>query len=116
MTPTTSAPSWRRWLSLWGFDVFEARSGREAVQMATQTHPSLILMDLWMPVLDGVAATEQLKRDPTTAAIPVIGVTAQTHEPWRSRALQAGAEVVLPKPLDAELDQMRQVLHRFRPQ
>jgi CheY-like chemotaxis protein len=109
---------WKLWLSFWGFDVVEARNGDEAIRKAAEARPALILMDLWMPVLDGVTATQRLKRDPATADIPVIGVTAQSHEPWRSEALNAGAEMVLRKPLDPDrlLEQMRGVLARMRRQ
>ena len=71
--------------------------GRDALTKAADLSPSVILMDLWMPVLDGTAAIQQLKQNPATAHIPVIALTAQPYASARARALEAGAEMVLVK-------------------
>jgi CheY-like chemotaxis protein len=108
---------WRLWLTFWGFSVGEARNGYEAVQKATQDQPDLILMDLWMPVVDGIEATRQLKADSRTSHVPVLAVSAQTHAPDSSTALAAGADAFLVKPCDPDrlLDHIRLAMGRLRP-
>jgi CheY-like chemotaxis protein len=103
---------WKLWLTIWGFMPVEARNGRDALTKAADLSPSVILMDLWMPVLDGTAAIQQLKQNPATAHIPVIALTAQPYASARARALEAGAEMVLVKPCDPHvlLEQLRRLL------
>lgn len=81
-------------------DLATARNGAEAVDLARTLGPALILMDLKMPVLDGWEATRRLKADPATASIPVVAVTAQAMAGDRERALAAGCDGYLTKPLD----------------
>ncbi len=83
-----------------GFEVLTAADGAEALQLAQQERPALILMDLRMPVLDGYTATERLKADPATAAIPVIAVSAQAMPAERERALALGCVAHIEKPID----------------
>ncbi|HEV2149617.1 MAG TPA: response regulator [Longimicrobiaceae bacterium] len=80
-----------------GYRVVEAVDGEEGVRRARVEHPALILMDVTLPVLDGWAATEQLKDDPETASIPVVILTGHALERDRARALSIG-EGYLPKP------------------
>ena len=105
---------WRLWLTYWGFAVDEAGNGAEAVKMVRAWRPDLVLMDLWMPVLDGLRATEQLKSDDSTAAIPVLALSAQGGPYAEAWAKAAGAEAFLPKPADPEelLERMREVFAR----
>lgn len=63
-------------LSHAGYAVLEARNGAEGVALAQEYGPDLVLMDIHMPVLDGWAATEQIKAAPATANIPVLAVSA----------------------------------------
>ncbi|HUH12147.1 MAG TPA: response regulator [Longimicrobiales bacterium] len=63
-----------------GYDVLSASNGAEAIEQAMAHTPDLVLMDLRMPVLDGIRATERLKAHPVTASIPVIALTAHDHE------------------------------------
>lgn len=77
-----------------------AANGLEAIERARDVRPSLVLMDLKMPVLDGWAATRRLKGDPTTATIPVIALSAQAMAGDRERALGAGCDGYLSKPFD----------------
>src|SRR4026208_690358 len=58
---------WRLWLTFWGFSVHEARNGYDAIPNAAEVQPDLILMDLWMPVVDGVEAMRRLKADSRTS-------------------------------------------------
>jgi two-component system cell cycle response regulator DivK len=82
-----------------GFDVLEARNGAEAVRLARQHHPDLVVMDLWMPVMDGVEAIERLKGDRTTSDLPIIALTAQVGFEIASRARAAGCDDFYLKPI-----------------
>ena len=108
---------WRLWLTFWGFAVEEAQNGSEALQKAQANPPDLILMDLWMPVLDGLEATTRLKSLPTTAHVPGLALSAQLERPNAAEALAAGAEAFIPKPCDADtlVEHIRAVMGRLRP-
>ena len=94
-----------------GHRVVEAADGREAVEIATRERPDLILMDLNMPVLDGIAATRLLHEQPGTSGVPVIAVTAHCGDPeWRDRARDAGCVECVGKPVDFE--QLEQLIDR----
>lgn len=77
-----------------------ATNGREAVDLALAELPDLILMDVQMPVLDGLAATRVLRADPRTAAVPIIVITALAMSEDRTRCLEAGASSYLSKPVN----------------
>ena len=94
---------WSVWLSLWNFLVVEATDGVEAVATALRERPSLVLMDLAMPRLDGFAATRELKQHEQTAGIPVVALTAHTTTEDRRRASEAGCAGFLGKPCDPNL-------------
>jgi two-component system cell cycle response regulator DivK len=82
-----------------GFSVLQAWDGEGGVKMARHHSPDLILMDLTMPVIDGLEATRMLKADPETSGIPVIALTAH-GEPWdREAAEEAGCVSFLAKPV-----------------
>jgi CheY-like chemotaxis protein len=94
-----------------GYDVIEAENGLEGVTAAHQHHPDLVLMDISLPVMDGLEATRRIKSNPRTADIPVIAITANTQEVDRTQALEAGccrylAKPVEPRELLAEVDRM----------
>ena len=105
---------WREWLTLWGFQVVEAENGVEAVRIAKEFPPALVLMDLTMPVLDGLGAAAQLKADPLTAPVPILALSADLMSPAPQSALAAGCDVFLPKPIRAAqlLDEIRQAFRR----
>ena len=107
---------WRLWLTCWGFAVDEAANGAEAVQKARLHPPDLVLMDLWMPVLDGLDATRELKADPATASVPVLALSAQRTMPAAAQAKEAGCEMLLGKPLDPDelLRKIRESFARLR--
>lgn len=81
-----------------GFDVVTAADGREAVAMVAELHPDVVLMDLRMPVMDGLEATRRIKRDSDTRHIPVIAITAHAVESAPDEALEAGCSEILIKP------------------
>jgi CheY-like chemotaxis protein len=85
-----------------GHEVLTASDGREGVETAMSERPDLILMDLSLPVLSGWEATRQIKRNPDTAGITVIAVTAHAMQGDRERAMAAGCDGFLSKPIDEE--------------
>lgn len=86
-------------LEAFGFQVVPAVNGVEAVQLARESLPDLILMDIMMPELDGFEATRRLRGFPDTRDIPIITLTAMDGA--RSLALDAGANDFLPKPINS---------------
>ncbi len=87
-----------------GFEVIEAKNGREALETACERLPDLIIMDVGLPVMDGVAVTRALRADPRTASIPVVMLTGRTRTTDVVRGLEAGAQEYVIKPFDiAEL-------------
>jgi CheY-like chemotaxis protein len=103
---------WTMWLQFWGFVVEQASNGLEAIKKARTFQPHLVLMDIWMPVVDGLKATETLKADPHMKDVPVLALSADAFPPAPERALQAGADRFLSKPVtpDALLDAIRESL------
>jgi two-component system cell cycle response regulator DivK len=83
-----------------GYQVVIAVDGDQAVMLAQGETPDLILMDMSLPVLDGWEATRQLKRAPTTKAIPIIGLTAHAMAGNREKALNAGCDDYDTKPIE----------------
>ena len=86
-----------------GADVITAAGGLEAIGLARTHRPDVVFMDLKMSDLDGLEATRRLRRDPATAAIPVIAVTASAFGDVRQTARDAGCVDYLSKPIRAEL-------------
>ena len=83
-----------------GYRVVTAGDGAEAVERARAAVPDLVLMDMGLPVLDGWEATRQLRADPATRRVPVIGLSAHAMPADRDRALAAGADDFDTKPVD----------------
>jgi CheY-like chemotaxis protein len=83
-----------------GYHILEASDGAQAVEVAARQRPDIILMDLSLPVMDGLAATERIRADPNSRDIVIIAVTA--HQDYRSRALAAGCNAFVSKPVDFE--------------
>lgn len=91
----------RLMLSLEGYDVREARNGRECVSMAQSQRPDLALIDLSMPELDGWATLRAMRSDERTRSVPCIALTAFAADSDRRRALEAGFDAYLSKPYHA---------------
>lgn len=90
-------------LEMRGHAVVEAADGQQAVDHAMSRRPDLILMDLSMPVMDGFDATRRLRKQPETARIPIVALTAHAGDTaWRDRALKSGCNECFSKPLDFE--------------
>ena len=83
-----------------GFEVLEARNGAEAIRLARDHHPDLILMDISIPVLDGWEATRILKADGSTERIPVVALTAHALAQDRALAEEIGFDAYLAKPVE----------------
>ena len=83
----------------YGFDVMEATNGREAVEALKEQAPDLILMDIAMPVMDGLTATRLLKADGDLHGIPVIALTAHAMASDEAMARDAGCDGYISKPV-----------------
>ena len=92
-----------------GYDVVEARSGEQGVALANECTPDLVLMDLQLPNMDGTQALRLLRQSPRTREVPVVAVTAFAMKEDRDRALKAGFDGYLEKPISVRAlpDQVR---------
>jgi two-component system cell cycle response regulator DivK len=81
-----------------GYAVIEAADGQDGVAKATSERPDLILMDIQLPVLDGYAATRQIKVDPTLAKTPIIAVSSFAMKGDEEKARAAGCDHYVTKP------------------
>jgi len=86
-----------------GIEVIAANSGEAAMKLAQEQKPNLILMDLSLPGMDGLQATAALKANPQTRFIPVVAVTAHAMKGDEQRALDAGCEGYITKPIDTRM-------------
>ncbi|WP_043631765.1 PP2C family protein-serine/threonine phosphatase [Desulfovibrio sp. TomC] len=84
--------------SLFGFAVVEAENGLEAVALAETVHPDLILLDLFMPGIDGIEAIRRIRAVPALADVPIIFLSGETDRCVWAEALSAGANDFMPKP------------------
>jgi two-component system, cell cycle response regulator DivK len=83
-----------------GYTTIEAFSGEEALRLAGEQTPELVLMDIQLPDIDGVEALRRLRADGRTAAIPVLALTAQAMQGDRERFLEAGFDGYVSKPVN----------------
>jgi CheY-like chemotaxis protein len=90
----------RRLLEMTGYSVVEARNGEEAVQTAQEEMPALILMDLSLPVIDGLAATRLIRKLPGFDHTPIIAVSAHDTADFQLEAMDAGCDSYITKPID----------------
>lgn len=83
-----------------GYEMILAKDGKEAVQLSQRRKPDLILMDIQMPELDGLSATQQIRANPRTASIPIIAITALAMSGDREKCLAAGVSYYMTKPVN----------------
>ena len=104
----------RHTLNKEGYEVHVAANGQQAVEKAKKIKPSLILMDVMMPVMDGMEACRQLKEDPETATLPIIFLTARSEEFAELAGFEAGADDYISKPIRSLvlLSRIRAILRR----
>jgi len=81
-----------------GYDSIVAGDGRQAVDMATSQLPHLVLMDIMLPVMDGLDATHQIRQNPKTSSIPILAVTAMTTPKDKEACFQSGCDDYIAKP------------------
>lgn len=114
---TDARELYQQFLELEGFDVHIAANGQEAVELANKIAPDLVIMDLSMPVLDGVGATKALRQADATRHIPVVALSGHVLPRHSAAARQAGCDTVLPKPIvPTELaSKIRSMLHASEP-
>src|SRR5262245_46063067 len=95
-----------------GYDVRVARTGEDGVTLAVKEPPDLILMDLQLPGIDGMEALRQLRESPRTVDVPVVAVTAQAMKQDRERAMEAGFDGYVEKPISVRAchEQVRRFL------
>jgi two-component system cell cycle response regulator DivK len=87
-------------LKINGYHVIEAVDGQEAIEKTRAENPDLILMDLFIPKIDGYEVTRRLKRDIDLKSIPIIALTAHAMKGDMEVALAAGCDGYIPKPID----------------
>lgn len=92
----------QRVLAAEGYEVIEVDDGLASIELACRLHPDLILMDINLPGIDGYAVTTKIKSMPETRDIPIVALTANVIEGDRERALVAGCDGYIPKPIDVD--------------
>jgi CheY-like chemotaxis protein len=101
----------RRLLEMSGYRVVEAVNGEQAVEVAKRERPHLILMDLSLPILDGLAATRRIRQHEELRRVPIIAVSAHDTSDFHADALAAGCNDYVTKPIDFE--QLETLLSRL---
>ena len=101
----------RRLLEMSGYRVVEAVNGQQAVETAGRERPDIILMDLSLPMLDGLAATRRIREQDGLARVPIVAVSAHDSADFHAEALAAGCNEYVTKPID--FDQLVNLLDRM---
>ena len=101
----------RRLLEMSGYRVVEAVNGNQAVEAAASEQPDIILMDLSLPQLDGLAATRRIREQQGTRRVPIVAVSAHDSADFHAEALAAGCNEYVTKPID--FDQLVNLLSRL---
>jgi CheY-like chemotaxis protein len=94
-----------------GYMVTVARNGREAIAIAEESPPDLILMDIQMPQMDGIEATRRLRTKPEFVSVPIIALTALAMPGDRERCLESGANEYISKPVSPK--ELRKIIETF---
>jgi len=101
----------RRLLEMSGYRVVEAINGVEAVKLASEEKPRIILMDLSLPLIDGLTATRRIRSLPGLSKVPIIAVSAHDTADFHSEALAAGCNAYITKPID--YPELEEVVNRL---
>jgi CheY-like chemotaxis protein len=101
-------------LQVKGYQTIESETAEEGIRLARERRPALVLMDIQLPGMDGIAALGHLRADPTTRTIPVMAVTASAMTHNRQQILAAGFDAYQTKPINVKafLEAVRQLLDR----
>jgi two-component system, cell cycle response regulator DivK len=102
------------WLTTSGYRVIEARDGAEAVEVARRGCPDLVIMDMSLPTLDGLTATATIRQIEELCDVPVIACSAHDVQDWADKALAAGCNEFVSKPVD--FTALKNALKRLLPQ
>jgi CheY-like chemotaxis protein len=98
-------------LEMMGYAVLEAVNGEEAVDIADREHPDLILMDLDLPILDGIAATQCIRQNPELENVPIVAVTAYPMSYSHVKAFAKGCNEYMRKPID--MTELAELVNRY---
>jgi len=101
----------RKGLEGLGYSVLEACNGQEAVEVAGRENPDLILMDLDLPILDGIAATQCIRQDANLEGVPIIAVTAYPLSFTHVKAFAKGCNEYMSKPID--MTELANLVNRY---
>ena len=94
-----------------GYSVVEASNGQEAVDIADRERPDLILMDLDLPILDGIAATQRIRQHADLESVPIVAVTAYPMSYTHVKAFAKGCNEYMPKPID--MTELANLVNRY---
>jgi two-component system, cell cycle response regulator DivK len=94
-----------------GYIVLEASNGQEAVDIAGRERPDLILMDLDLPILDGIAATKCIRQQPELEGVPIVAVTAYPMSFTHVKAFAKGCDEYMAKPID--MTELASLVNRY---
>jgi CheY-like chemotaxis protein len=92
----------RSLLTMGKYSILEAKDAESGIRLAREHNPELILMDLQLPRMDGLSATKILKADPALQKIPIVALTSHAMEGDDKRAMSAGCNGYMPKPIDTK--------------
>jgi len=98
-------------IELSGYRVIEAVNGQQAVEVAQRERPDVILMDIGLPVLDGCKATRLIREDKALNNVPIVAVSANATAEDRVKALAAGCDEYVTKPID--FDRLKKLIGNF---
>ena len=96
-----------------GFRVVEATDGEQGVELARRDSPDIILMDIGLPLIDGIEATRRIRREDSMRDVLIVALTAHHETEYRAQALAAGCDAYLTKPVD--FDWLIDLLGRLLP-
>ena len=94
-----------------GYEVLEAENGQEAIDIADHQRPDLILMDLDLPILDGIAATQHIRQRPELEDVPIVALTAYPMSYTRVKAFAKGCNEYMSKPID--MSELADLVNRY---